>query len=87
MLVLTRKKGQSLMIGQDVEIAIIEIQGDQVRLGINAPKSISIHRKEVFDEIRQENREASTVKLNTDDLKTAMVNFQTNKHDKDKKTE
>ena len=75
------------MIGQDVEIAIIEIQGDQVRLGINAPKAISIHRKEVFDEIRQENREASIVKLNTDDLKTVMENYQTNKHDKDKKSE
>ncbi len=72
MLVLTRKKGQSLMIGQDVEIAVIEIQGDQVRLGINAPKTISIHRKEVFDEIKQENREATTVSLSSDDLKKAM---------------
>lgn len=72
MLVLTRKKGQSLMIGQDVEISIIEIQGDQVRIGINAPKSVTIHRKEVFDEIRQENREATTVNLSSKELKKAM---------------
>lgn len=59
MLVLTRKKGQSLMIGHDVEIAIIDIQGDQVRVGISAPKSVSVHRKEVFEEIRQENVQAN----------------------------
>jgi len=79
MLVLTRKKGQSLMIGQDVEIAIIDIQGDQVRLGINAPRSVSIHRKEVFDEIIQENKEASTVSLSSKDLKKAMETLYTDK--------
>ena len=72
MLVLTRKKGQSLMIGQDVEIVIVEIQGDQVRLGITAPKSVSIHRKEVYEEIVQENLQASSVTLSTEDLKKAM---------------
>ena len=72
MLVLTRKKGQSLMIGQDVEIAVIDVQGDQVRLGIIAPKSIPIHRKEIFDEIKQENREASSVTLSTESVKKAM---------------
>ena len=55
MLVLTRKKGQSLMIGHDIELSIIDIQGDQVRIGINAPKSVAIHRKEIFDEIVKEN--------------------------------
>ncbi len=55
MLVLTRKKGQALMIGHDIELSIIDIQGDQVRIGINAPKSVAIHRKEVYEEIRKEN--------------------------------
>ena len=59
MLVLTRKKGQSLMIGNDIEISLVDIQGDQVRIGINAPKSIPIHRKEIFEEIRDENRLAA----------------------------
>lgn len=62
MLVLTRKKGQSIMIGNDIEIAVVDIQGDQVRLGINAPKNVAIHRKEVFLEIQEENKKAAEVK-------------------------
>ncbi|MGE4284123.1 MAG: carbon storage regulator CsrA [Clostridia bacterium] len=62
MLVLTRKKEQSIIIGDNIEISIIDIQGDQVRIGINAPKDISIHRKEVFLEIQQENKAAAQVK-------------------------
>lgn len=58
MLVLTRKKGQSLMIGHDIELSIIDIQGDQVRIGIDAPKSVTIHRKEIYEEIRRENLSA-----------------------------
>lgn len=61
MLVLSRKKGQSIMIGENVEISIVDIQGDQVRLGINAPRSVTIHRKEVFVEIQNENQEAAQV--------------------------
>lgn len=59
MLVLTRKKGQSIMLGDDIEITIVDIQGDQVRLGVNAPKSVSIHRKEVYIEIQEENKKAA----------------------------
>ncbi|NLO92660.1 MAG: carbon storage regulator CsrA [Clostridiaceae bacterium] len=58
MLVLTRKKGQSIMIGNDIEISIIDIQGDQVRIGIDAPKKVTIHRKEVYEEIIKENLSA-----------------------------
>lgn len=58
MLVLTRKKGQSLMIGHDIELSVIDIQGDQVRIGINAPKNVTIHRKEIFEEIKKENLSA-----------------------------
>lgn len=62
MLVLTRKKGQAIIIGHDIEISIIDVQGDQVRIGINAPKSVTIHRKEIYEEIRNENLSAATVK-------------------------
>jgi carbon storage regulator len=61
MLVLTRKKDQTIMIGDNVEITVVDIQGDQVRIGINAPKNLSIHRKEVFVEIQQENQKAAQV--------------------------
>lgn len=61
MLVLTRKKDQTIMLNDDIEITVLDIQGDQVRIGINAPRNVSIHRKEVFLEIQQENRKASQV--------------------------
>lgn len=59
MLVLTRRKNESIIIGDNIEISIIEISGDQVRLGIKAPKNVSIHRKEVFVEIQNENKKAA----------------------------
>lgn len=58
MLVLTRKPDQSIMIGGEIEITILEVRGEQVRVGIRAPRSIAIHRKEIFEEIRAENRSA-----------------------------
>lgn len=61
MLVLTRKKDQTIVINDDIEITVLDIQGDQVRIGINAPRSVSIHRKEIFLEIKQENKKASEV--------------------------
>ncbi|MHC4554836.1 MAG: carbon storage regulator CsrA, partial [Planctomycetota bacterium] len=48
MLVLSRQKDESIMIGDDVEITIVDVRGDKVRLGINAPRSISVHRKEIY---------------------------------------
>ena len=62
MLVLTRKKGQALVIGNDIELTIIDIQGDQVRLGIDAPRSVTIHRKEIYEEIKNENLSAAAGK-------------------------
>ncbi|MCR2822363.1 carbon storage regulator CsrA [Lederbergia panacisoli] len=59
MLVLTRKKGESIQIGNDIEITIAAIKGDQVKIGINAPKNVEIHRKEVWVEIQSENTAAS----------------------------
>ncbi len=64
MLVLSRKKGQSIMIGNDIEISIIDIQGEQVRIGINAPRNVKVYRKEVYEEIIKENREAAIIDVN-----------------------
>ena len=61
MLVLTRRTNQSIMIGQDVTVTVLEIRGDQVRLGIRAPREVAVHREEVFAEIRRENQAAASV--------------------------
>jgi carbon storage regulator len=62
MLVLSRQRDETIMIGDDIEVTVVDIRGDKVRLGINAPKEISVHRKEVYDAIRRENRSAAQVK-------------------------
>ena len=54
MLVLSRQKDESIMIGDDVEITIVDVRGDKVRLGITAPRSIPVHRREVYDAIQSE---------------------------------
>ena len=56
MLVLSRIKDESVMIGDDVEITIVDVRGDKVRLGINAPRTTSVHRKEIYDLIKKQNR-------------------------------
>lgn len=55
MLVLARRLNESIMIGDDIEIVVIDIKGDQVKLGIKAPRKITVHRKEIYQEIKQEN--------------------------------
>ena len=57
MLVLSRQRDESIMIGDEVEITIVDVRGDKVRLGITAPKSIAVHRREVYDAIQREKRE------------------------------
>ncbi|MGG4264124.1 carbon storage regulator CsrA [Peribacillus simplex] len=64
MLVLTRKLNEAIMIGDDIEITILAVEGEQIKLGINAPKNVDIHRKEVYLSIQQENSEASKTKTN-----------------------
>lgn len=54
MLVLSRQKDESIIIGDDVEITIVDVRGDKVRLGISAPKDITVHRKEVYEAIQRE---------------------------------
>jgi carbon storage regulator len=57
MLVLSRQKDESIMIGDEVEITIVDVRGDKVRLGINAPRNISVHRKEIYLAIQKEKGE------------------------------
>ena len=56
MLVLSRQKDESIMIGDEVEITIVDVRGDKVRLGITAPKAIAVHRKEVYEAIQREKK-------------------------------
>ncbi len=66
MLVLSRQRDETIMIGDEIEISIVDIRGDKVRLGINAPTRIAVHRKEVYDAIRKENTQAA--RLGTSDI-------------------
>jgi carbon storage regulator len=59
MLILSRKVNEKIMIGEDISVSIIEVRGDQVRLGVDAPKNVKVFRQEVFDAIRAENRAAA----------------------------
>ncbi|MFN0092340.1 MAG: carbon storage regulator CsrA [Acidimicrobiales bacterium] len=68
MLVLTRRVGQSIVIGPDVTVTIVEVRGDQVRVGISAPRGIAVHREEVVEHIGQQNRQASVVERSDADL-------------------
>lgn len=75
MLVLTRKTKESIMIGDDIEIMIVSVEGDQVKLGIKAPKNIDIHRKEVYLDIQKSNQEASQKTTIQIDLSKVMGQF------------
>ena len=59
MLVLSRHRDESIMIGDDIVVTIVDIRGDKVRLGINAPTDVPVHRQEVFEAIKRENHKAS----------------------------
>lgn len=59
MLALTRKAGESIVIGDNIEITVLAVNGDQIKLGIDAPRNISIHRKEIFEQIKEENKIAA----------------------------
>ncbi len=68
MLALTRKKGEALVINNNIEITVLDIRGDQIKIGIQAPKDVPVYRKEVYLQIQKENEEASSV-TNLDALK------------------
>ena len=61
MLILTRKLGENIRIGDDVRIVVLDIKGGQVKLGIDAPPNVSVHREEIYEKIRDENRRASAI--------------------------
>ena len=67
MLALTRKTGDAIMINNNIEITVLEVRGDQVKIGISAPKEVSIYRKEVYLEIQRENEEAAQA-ISMDDV-------------------
>ncbi|MEM8944423.1 MAG: carbon storage regulator CsrA [Planctomycetota bacterium] len=62
MLVLSRQRDESIIIGDNVVITVVDVRGDKVKLGIDAPKEISVHRREVYEAIQRENRQAALLK-------------------------
>lgn len=68
MLALTRKKGDSIIIGDNIEIFVLGIQGEQVKLGVVAPRNVGVYRKEVYEQILEENK-AAVHNINVDNLK------------------
>ena len=68
MLVLSRQKDESIIIGDDIEITIVDVRGDKVRLGINAPREVSVHRKEVYEAIQREKEELEKSNRDPDPL-------------------
>jgi carbon storage regulator len=68
MLILSRKVNEKIMIGEDISLTIIEIRGDQVKVGVEAPKSVKVFRKEVYEAIQNENRAAAKSNANLDGL-------------------
>ena len=65
MLVLARKVNESIKIGDDIEIVVVDIKGDQIKLGIRAPKNVTVHRAEIYEEIQNQNQKAADVKPDT----------------------
>ena len=61
MLALTRKKGESLVLNNDIEVTVLEIRGDQVKLGVKAPREVPVYRKEVYIQIQKENEASASV--------------------------
>ena len=74
MLILTRKLGEKINIGDDITVTLIEIKGAQVKLGIEAPKTIEIHRQEIYERIREENLSSSDI--NDSDLSKAAALYE-----------
>ncbi len=72
MLVLTRRSGESVMIGDDVVVTVLEVRGDVIRLGIRAPRDIQVHREEIYRELQASNREAASP---TDDAVRALTDL------------
>jgi carbon storage regulator len=72
MLILTRKSGEGIRIGDSITLKIIEIRGNQVRLGVEAPKNVSVHREEIYEQIRQQNELAADSSPVSSDMLTTL---------------
>ncbi len=68
MLALSRHCNESIVLGNDIEITILEVKGDQVKIGINAPKSLPIYRKEIYTQIQQSNAEAAKTTATVEEI-------------------
>lgn len=68
MLLLTRKKGEAILIGDEIKITVIELLGDKVRIGIEAPRDMSVYREEIYLSIKEENQQAAFSNKNADEL-------------------
>ena len=73
MLVLSRKKDEKIVIGDNISIMIVEIRGDKVRIGIDAPRDVSVHRREVYDAIKRKESEQDSVEDDSTGLSTNQV--------------
>ena len=84
MLVLTRALNEAIMIGDDIEITIVDVKGEKVRIGIRAPHAVAVHRKEVYLAIKQANIEASQTAPNSLDALKKLMDEQNRKKEKGK---
>lgn len=75
MLILTRKSDESIIIGNNIEIKVLKVQGNQVHIGINAPRALSVYRKEIYDQICKENVSAVQPAINEDSIKMLEENL------------
>lgn len=73
MLALSRKLNESVMIGGDIEVTILEIKGDQVKVGITAPRHLPIYRKEIYNQIQEENRQSVGKQKQTENIKKLFI--------------
>jgi len=88
LLVLTRKRDESIIIGDNIKVTVVDVRGDQVKIGIEAPRSISVHREEIYNEIQAENRRAALrAEASVDEVKQLFKKDKGNTSDKDAKNQ
>ena len=68
MLILTRRVGETLMIGDDVTVTVLGVKGNQVRIGVNAPKDVAVHREEIYDRIKKEGEDGGNADSDEDSI-------------------